>query len=90
MAYGVYLANYADGGADGLSNFFSLAIVLILSFGSSVGFFTTLFLLRGTSRSQKILVTMAALLVILVFLVSIGIFGYYTSDFEPEFLEQVE
>lgn len=90
MTYGAYLNNYADGGADGLSNFILLVIVLILSFGCLIGFFVSLFLQQETSQLQKILLTIVALVVTIGFLASTGLFGYDTMDYEVEVQEQIK
>jgi len=90
MAYGFYLANYADGGADGLSNFFPLLIVLVLSLGCLIGFFVSLFLQRETLRVHKILLALVALVVLIVFLNSIGLFGNNNMNYEVEVQERLE
>lgn len=90
MAYAFYLVNYADGGADGLSNFFPLVIALILSLGCLIGFFVSLFLQRETSNLQKTLLAIAALIVVIGFLASIGLLGNGNADYEVEVQEQVE
>lgn len=87
---GAYVMYFSSGGADGLSNFIPLVFVGVLFVCFLLAFILSLFLNQSPSGRKKWLLGGIIALPILGLLSVVGVFGYFTFDYNSRYATQVE